>query len=656
MNESNVISHRTEFLLLAVVLLLTAVLRTSLPSLTEFKADEARLTLLALEMAEGTAFHIRGISSSVGFPNFPMSVWLYSLPLLLWKHVYAATIFTGLLNTTAVLGSYWLVRRYYGVEAALVAALMFAVSPWAIHHSRKIWAQNLLPFFIVGWGIAATLAFVEKRQRWLIVHFLALAIAVQIHLAAVALVPVTGLLLLIFWRRLDWKITAVSITLAALTTVPFLYYLLTQGQQFLSGNGSVASECGWDFSAFRMAWLLTSGKEIHALAGADQFRNYLATVPDLTAVYLLWGVLIAGGLVLLGKNVWTRITQMNIDSSSLYQHPSVKSVSRYKVSLILLLWLFVPILFFSLPFLPAELHYLLPIYPVPFIAAGIFVARLPLRWRRGLQIIIILSAIAQLFVWSQLMSFASQTATPGGVGTPLVMKLKATDLAQTWLAETEATEILIAGDGERPLLDEFPAVYDLLLHDVPHRFVDVTKTAVFPQNPSIILLAPHPQADGATLYQQAASQSETIPLRDGEGTLQILQIEEAITPQHPIEPPQILSNWAAIAGYDDPIAHADGTATWRLYWYTGEPAAVDFHLFTHLLNANGEEIGAMDTAVFDANQWQQGDLVVSTMRMEWPDETVTVRTGMYTFPEETAVSLYDVAGNLAGESLEISLP
>ena len=66
MITNRTVSRRVEFLLLAVVLLLTAVLRTSFPGLTEFKADEARLTLLALEMAEGSAFHLRGISSSVG--------------------------------------------------------------------------------------------------------------------------------------------------------------------------------------------------------------------------------------------------------------------------------------------------------------------------------------------------------------------------------------------------------------------------------------------------------------------------------------------------------------------------------------------------------------------------------------------------------------
>ncbi len=647
---NNTVSRRVEFVLLAVVLLLTAVFRTSFPSLTEFKADEARLTLLALEMAEGSVFHIRGISSSIGFPNFPMSVWLYALPLLAWPHVYAATIFTGLLNTAAVLGGYWFVRRYYGVEAALVTALLFAVSPWAIHHSRKIWAQNLLPFFVVGWAIAAALTFVERRPRWLIIHFLALAAVVQIHLAAAALVPVTGLLMLIFWRRLNWRITAVSIALATLTAVPFIYYLLTHGQLFLSGGGSVSGGRGWDLAAVKMAWLLASGREIHALAGAAEFRSYLETVPDLTAVHILWSVLIIGGIGVLLKDWGSSFGGRKSRSRSPISNPRSR-----EVSLILLLWLFVPILFFSLPILPSELHYLLPIYPVPYMMAGIFTAHLSLKWKRPLHALIILSAIAQLFVWGQLVRFVVQTATPGGFGTPLAMKLEATELARARLAESGAVEVLIAGDGERPLADEFPAVYDLLLHDVPHRFVDLAETAVFPAHNSIILLNPS-AGDGAVLYQQVASTIETIPLREGEGELQILQLEALLSPQHSIDPPQILSNWAAIAGYDDPVVHADGTATWRLYWYAGEPSATDFHLFTHLLNENGEQVGGADTAVFGANQWRQGDLVVSTVRMEWAEEITAVRVGMYEFPEITAVSLYDVAGNLAGESLEIRLP
>ncbi|HRO25532.1 MAG TPA: hypothetical protein PLR07_14690, partial [Promineifilum sp.] len=110
---------RGEILVILLILIIAAVTRLGRPDLTEFKADEGRLMTLALEMAGGE-FAWRGISSSTGFPNAPMSVWLYALPLRLWPHPYAATLFTGLLGVAAVGGTYWLTRRYWGVRAAAV--------------------------------------------------------------------------------------------------------------------------------------------------------------------------------------------------------------------------------------------------------------------------------------------------------------------------------------------------------------------------------------------------------------------------------------------------------------------------------------------------------------------------------------------------------
>ncbi len=221
----------------AGIILLAAVLRMGWPGLTEFKADEARLYVLALEMSQGQ-LALRGISSSVGFPNFPMSVWLYSLPLFVWPHPYAATLFTGLLNTVSLLGAYWLVRRYWGRTAAFAALLMLAVSPWAIIYSRKIWAQNLLPLFTMLWGMSAALAFVEGRRAWLVVHLVSLAVAVQIHLAAVALVPATLLFLVVFRRRVSWVAAGVGVGVALLTAAPFFVYLAQSGTGLPSLGGA----------------------------------------------------------------------------------------------------------------------------------------------------------------------------------------------------------------------------------------------------------------------------------------------------------------------------------------------------------------------------------------------------------------------------------
>ncbi|MEZ4642710.1 MAG: glycosyltransferase family 39 protein [Chloroflexota bacterium] len=293
------ISRRTEIILVTAVLLLAAILRMGWPGLTEFKADEARLLQLAYDMAEGQ-FALRGISSSVGFPNFPMSVWLYAIPSLLWPHPYAATLFTGLLNTIAVAGCYWFVRRYWGVTAALAATIMLAVSPWAIIFSRKIWAQNLLPLFVMGWGISATLAFVEQKSRYLWLHFLCLALAVQIHLAAVALIPATAVYLLIFRRRIAWKHVGVGIAIGIGTAVPFLIYLwqnrsTTNLLNMLRSNQQAA----FSFDSIRLTAILSLGTDIHSLAGAEAYSAYLAHLPALLRglVYGLWGIFIIGGIL-----------------------------------------------------------------------------------------------------------------------------------------------------------------------------------------------------------------------------------------------------------------------------------------------------------------------------------------------------------------------
>lgn len=641
-----------EWLLLAGILLITAVTRMGWPGLTEFKADEARLLQLALEMADFSQFPLRGISSSVGFPNFPMSVWLYALPLLLWKHVYAATLFTGLLNTLTVAGTYWLARRYWGVPAALTAALMFAVSPWAIHHSRKIWAQNLLPFLVTGWGITAVLTFVEQRSKLIILHLLFLAMAVQVHLAGLALVPVTAVYLLIFRRRVNWKYTAVGLIAAGLTALPFLWYLLTAGRRYLNVEKAAAvsgAARGWNLAALQHAWRLISGWQIHALAG-EAFSDFLQSAPHMTVVYLFWGGLILGGLAVMLRHLWQTRRQPD-RNTELYA--------------ILLLWLAAPILLFSWPRLPAELHYLLPIYPVPYIAAGIFVSYLPglqssisnlqspTKWQWLALALLAITAVAHLFYWFSLQNFLSQQATPGGFGAPLALKLEAVNTARQKFSESGAAEILIAGPGDKPQEDEFAAVYGTLLGDVPHRFVDVTDTAVFPQDTAVVLL--ENIGLGGPVYLEAAGDTAVIPQRRGELDLFVLTLDGPPTPRHIFDPPPILTNWASYAGYDDPIVTADGeTAVWRVYWNAGEPSAADTHMFVHVLNGKGER-EQQDTAVFPPAQWQPGDLVVNVFHLPWPEHASLIRTGMYLYPSLEPILVFDVAGNPSTDAVEIEI-
>ncbi len=635
---------RMELTGLAIILTLAALLRMGFPGLTEFKADEARLLALALDMAEGHHFHLRGISSSVGLPNFPMSVWLYALPLVVWKQVYSATLFTGLLNTLAVLGCWGFVRRYWGRIAAPAAALMYAVSPWAVFFSRKIWAQNLLPFFVMVWAASAALAFIERRTRFILLHLVSLAIAVQIHLSAAALGAATILLMLVFRRRVSWRLALLGTGLAALTALPFAYDLFS-AEPGLDAVLAVfrAGQGGTDLRSFSYASLLSLGRDLHSLTGPAAFQDFLATVPDISIVHWLWGGLILIGLSWLGWRAWRR-----------RRDPAAEA------GLLVVVWVLVPPLFFVRHSTPVFPHYLISTYPSQYIAAGVAFLVLAKRLRWAGWAILGASATAQVWVWAALLTFAGARATPGAFGTPLAMQRQAAELAETMRVEESAAEVLIAGPGESPEFDEFAAVNSVLLRSVPHRFVDIDQSAVFPTTPTVVLLS-QSLSELTNHYLSAATRIERVPLRTGEGALHILALpgEAAPVPGFQLEPPNTLANGITLLGYDLSLHSEKVAATWQVHWRTGTPSAADFHFFNHLLDGSGQRVSQADAPTFSAGQWKPGDSVISLFALPWPADEVgplTIRTGMYTYPGMENIPVLDWAGNPYSDAVEIALP
>ncbi|MBP7999999.1 MAG: glycosyltransferase family 39 protein [Chloroflexi bacterium] len=638
-------SSKTETILLLLILLLAAGLRLGWPGLTEFKGDEARLTLLALEMAQGEQFPVRGIGSSVGLPNTPMSVWLYALPLLFSHHIYAATLFTGLLNTLAVLGCWWLVRRYWGAETALAAALLFAVSPWAIFHSRKIWAQNLLPFFTLGWGISGLLTFVERKPRWIVAHLLCLGIAAQVHFAGLALVPATGLFLVVFRGRIQWRWLHLGILLTSLTALPFLIYLAQQNispAQFLHPTPTAPQPD--NLSVWQYAWWLITGLDMYTLAGATALPSFRALVPDMTPIAGLIALLLTGGLSLW---LWQwRQNRLPIPS------PPARDTLFFFFA-----WLITPLLIFALPFLPVYHHYLLTLYPLPFVAVAGALAALArptrgLAW--GLLPVLVISA---LWTWGGVLQVMATEATPGGLGTPVRYYLAAAAPARTWWHNNPTAEILIGGTGESTESDEFAAILAALLPDVPYRFVNTQAHALFPAQPSLTILAPSTAPAVRQVYQQMAHQETSLPLRPGEGEITLLWLEGSPAAAVPLDPQPLFANWVQLLGYTPLATNSNTTATWQLYWRTGaNPDPTDYHFFNHLLAKDGVRLAQQDGPLFAPHQWREGDQVVSVFTFPWSDGWVpplTMRIGIYTYPDINDIPLLDVAGNPYTTSLEL---
>ena len=634
---------RAEVAAIVLIIALAAVVRLARPDLTEFKADEGRLLTLALEAAAGNV-PPHGIASSVGFPNAPLSVWLYALPLLLWRHPFAPTLFTGLLSTLAVAGVYWLTRRTWGVGAALAAALLLAAGPWAIIFSRKIWAQNLLPLFAVGWGIGAALAFVDGRRAFVVLHLLCLGLAVQLHPAALGLAPATALLLVVFRRRVGWGWVVLGGLLAALTFAPYLWHLWglwrTGGLPF--STGQAAAEVTLD--SLRLALTIAAGFGIEPLAG----EGFALPLGAVVARWLWLGLVLAGAGYTAVQVAWR------------WQRPAAQ------VGLIVLAWLLAPALLFVWHRTPVYVHYFIAGLPAACILAGVVfaaaVGRLSGWGRRAAWAALLVTVGLQLLGWGALMR--AVVAAPGetGFGVPLGTKLAAADTARRLMSDTGAAEALPAGDGADPERDDFPAEFRALLYDVPIRYVNLNAEALFPAAAAVVLLGPA-AADGPAsardLYTAAPGAVETVNAAGtGVYTVHALPPAAAPPPDVALPAPALLANFAHIIGHNALRFGPEG-ALWDVFWRTADnPDPADFHIFNHLLDAEGGRLAQADAAAFAGRQWRAGDVVISRFVLPVPADAnppLTMRVGMYRFPSLESVPVLDAAANPVGEAVEIPL-
>ncbi len=650
---------QADFLLLLGILLLAGVMRMGWPGITEFKADEARLLSLALDLAEGKAFPLHGITSSVGIPNFPMSVWLYALPLTLWKHPYAATLFTGLLNTLSV-GVCWLfVRRYWGSKAALAVSLMYAVSPWAIIYSRKIWAQNLLPLFVIGWAFTGLLSFAERRWNMLAVHVVLLVIAFQLHFSAFALVPITVIFILWSWQQIHWRKFAVGGLVSIGLLSPFLFFILPTIQDIWEAISRIGeSDSAPNIDAMRFVQHIIAGSNLHSLTGTS-FRDYLALVPDLTWLYWLWSAFAVVGLAGLIWNLSSKDTNVKLvvgDQSESSRRATASNVPALFIGM----WITVPIILFSLGFIDIFPHYLIVAIPAGYIAcAWIFRAsHQASRFRSGKVILwttLILTAGMQVWSILILLGFVNVRTTPGGFGTPIRLQLQAAALATDLLTDGVGWEVLVVSPGNSPALADTPAVYATLLRNVPHRFVDGRNSAVWPFGPSVVIVT-DAELPARDVYAQWQRTRQILPLRVGEGAIEILSVppqQEDVIIQHQVTTSALLDNGVRIIGYN----HGDG-GTWSVAWHVGVPEPDDYHLFNQLIDRNGNIVAQDDRSVFPAHSWQSADLVMSLFAAPLADvkSATAIRIGMYSYPEVVNVQVIDEVGNRTGEFVLLDWP
>lgn len=639
-----------ELILLLAILLLAAVLRLGAPGVVEFKRDEANLSLMALDMARGKEFPLLGIDSSVGIRNAPVNVWIMAVPYLFSSDPEVATQFVALLNVIGVAMVYALARRYYGVLVAVIAGLTFAVAPWSVIYSRKIWAQDLLPLFVIATVFTGLLGFVEGKRwgQWL--HLPLLAITGQIHYVTFVLIPIT-LYLIVSGRRKLTRAFYLSIALMILVTLPYaigairasllkpdVLARIVSGQNSAVDASEKASGIALTGAGLEYAWFTVAGTNLHSITGVKEFQNFL---PIVEGSYLLFDLL---GIAIVGAAAWLAIRAV------------IRCDARTSIDVALLLWLLVTPLIFSITWTPAYPHYMIPIFPAAYLILGAGIGDLArgnaprVRRLAAVGLVGLLTVIAALQVRAvvELHSFVNATMTTGGFGTPLGYLSP----LRTTILEQNPAHLIAHLDGQFIGYHEDTTVWNFLLYEVAdRRFVD-DMTEVYPADPA------------AYLSHECGADTQNFLLRSKEEGCYTVstrsQADYDASTFTAIPQPQPFDNGATITAY----RWEAETGCLSVAWTTDRgPVTPDFSMAVQFTNANGEKIADADGLSYRGQFWRAGDVVVRKFCMQWGQERIPeiagVRLGFYTVTDTAEgqrfdnASLLDAAGNPAGQMVEV---
>jgi hypothetical protein len=259
--------------------------------------------------------------------------------------------------------------------------------------------------------------------------------------------------------------------------------------------------------------------------------------------------------------------------------------------------------------------------------------------------------VAQVTALLLMARFVATHDTPGGFGIPLAHYRVVSERTVEMAHETAAAEVLLVGKGDSPVVDQGPAVFDVLLRDrVAYRFVDGQSAAVFPSNRAIVLLVPEP-GDAARWY-------EAWPAQELEGGYHLVALDATWPADdlNPVTGPRVFDNGVEIQGYAwEPASKESGQfwLLWQVLWLNPE----DTHFFVRLFDPGQRLWGQQDSVGYPTPYRQKGDRIMTlfdiTNASKIAADPFWGSAGLYLYPEVVNVPVIDDSGNPIGDVVNI---
>ncbi|MEI6082996.1 MAG: glycosyltransferase family 39 protein [Verrucomicrobiota bacterium] len=372
-------SNRWQWIGLAVIIAVGAWLRFSHFDLLEFQGDEAYAAHLALDALKTGKLPLAGLMSSVGVTNPPLFAYLLIPMFAINPNPAFVSACIALLGLAAVVITWHIGRKYYGPMAGLVAGLFFAVSPWAVIYSRKIWAQDFVPFFATCtlWAVHALV--VGKKPKTVFWCVLLPLCVVQIHFSGIALTA--AVVAIIAWLRpkIDWRWAAGGVVASLVLMAPYFYLQQQTGWgDFKQAMNTVGGGQQWE---------KLNGVTTHPVSGyrlpSKQNISYALAIMNGGRMEDVLGI--AGGKEFDARNIWGAkhsyfeagiwdaallLQRLAFVAALIWVGFEVAKLRMKSAPTILVAWLVLPVAVFFVGGLWTYLTYFAILYPGHFLVCG----------------------------------------------------------------------------------------------------------------------------------------------------------------------------------------------------------------------------------------------------------------------------------------------
>ena len=343
--------NKLEFALLVGILFIALFLRLyKINSFMTFLGDEGRDVRIVRDLITQGNLVFIGPQTSVGNMYLGPLYYYMMAPALFLSGLdpVGPAIMIAILSVITILFTWYVSKKWFGEKAAIITALLYAVSPVAIIYSRTSWNPNPMPLFslLSIWGMYQV--WHNKKYFWLPIVGIATAFALQMHYLALLLLPTLGLFWFLSLRNLRkekitsnifTKHTLFALALFLLLMSPLILFdLKHQGMNLNAFLSLISTKSG----VFNISHLLSKPFSVlslsfSALLSGDEKPKLILTI-----------FLCLTSLVYLYSN---------------------RTKSHIKI---ITAWFLFTFLGLSLYNQPIYIHYLGIIYPVVFMLSGAF--------------------------------------------------------------------------------------------------------------------------------------------------------------------------------------------------------------------------------------------------------------------------------------------